>query len=78
MLVKLNTDWAKPRGVSGRRAAMQWIVENWRQKSVLYFGDDDNTYDLRLFEDIRCQFHQHFTCILYLRRSQKGKNILTT
>jgi beta-1,3-glucuronyltransferase len=43
----------KPRGVSGRRAGMQWIKENWQQKSVLYFGDDDNTYDLRLFEEIR-------------------------
>ena len=32
---------------------MQWIVQNWHQKSVLYFGDDDNTYDLRLFGEIR-------------------------
>lgn len=41
-----------PRGVSNRRAAIQWIRNNV-QSGVLYFGDDDNTYDLRLFEEIR-------------------------
>ena len=32
---------------------MQWVVRNFRQKSVLYFADDDNTYDLRIFDEIR-------------------------
>jgi len=32
---------------------MQWVLQNYYQNSVLYFGDDDNTYDLRLFEEIR-------------------------
>ena len=41
-----------PRGVSNRRAAIQWIRSNV-QSGVLYFGDDDNTYDLRLFDEIR-------------------------
>ena len=45
----------KPRGVSNRRASMKWILENheWPQEGVLYFADDDNTYDLKLFEQIR-------------------------
>jgi len=39
----------KPRGVSSRRAAMQWVLQNRKsQKSVIYFADDDNTYDLQV------------------------------
>ena len=51
----------KPSGVSGRRAGLNWVLENHRKvtsenqakNGVLYFADDDNTYDLELFEDIR-------------------------
>jgi beta-1,3-glucuronyltransferase S len=41
-----------PRGVSNRRAALKWIKEN-AKGGVLYFGDDDNTFDLALFDEIR-------------------------
>ena len=52
---KYRTKGAKPKGVSNRRASMKWILENhkWQQDGVLYFADDDNTYDLKLFEEIR-------------------------
>lgn len=44
----------KPRGVSQRNAAIQWILTNSNlPEGVLYFADDDNTFDLRLFKDIR-------------------------
>ena len=39
-----------------RNAGVEWIKGNVPEKlpdGVLYFGDDDNTYDLRLFEEIR-------------------------
>ena len=42
----------KPRGVAGRNEAMRWIVENVEGDGVMYFADDDNTYDLRLFEEV--------------------------
>ncbi|XP_059087516.1 galactosylgalactosylxylosylprotein 3-beta-glucuronosyltransferase S-like [Tigriopus californicus] len=44
----------KPRGVSQRNAALQWILTHPElPEGVLYFADDDNTFDLRLFKDIR-------------------------
>lgn len=40
-----------PRGVSSRRAGLHWVMQN-RKQGVIYFGDDDNTYDIRLFQQI--------------------------
>lgn len=42
-----------PRGVANRRAAINWIRTNAKRPGVLYFGDDDNTFDLKLFDEIR-------------------------
>lgn len=44
-----------PRGVANRRAALQWLRLNApiSAPGVLYFGDDDNAFDLRLFHEIR-------------------------
>ncbi|KYM77812.1 Galactosylgalactosylxylosylprotein 3-beta-glucuronosyltransferase P [Atta colombica] len=43
---------AKPRGVSNRNRGLQWIRTN-ATKGVFYFADDDNTYDIELFNEIR-------------------------
>ena len=40
-----------PKGVSNRNGALEWIVKN-TNSGVFYFADDDNTYDLRLFEEV--------------------------
>jgi beta-1,3-glucuronyltransferase len=43
----------KARGVSNRNRGLQWIRENnVDPDGVIYFADDDNTYDLRLFEEV--------------------------
>jgi len=43
----------KARGVSNRNKGLQWIRENYVDtRGVVYFGDDDNTYDLRLFDEV--------------------------
>ncbi|KAI8115071.1 Galactosylgalactosylxylosylprotein 3-beta-glucuronosyltransferase S [Lucilia cuprina] len=50
---RFHNSKSKPRGVSNRRAAMQWLRQRNITSGVLYFGDDDNTYDLKLFSEIR-------------------------
>lgn len=42
----------KPRGVSNRNRGLQWIRAN-ATEGVLYFADDDNTYNLEIFEQMR-------------------------
>lgn len=42
----------KPRGVSNRNRGLQWIRAN-ATEGVLYFADDDNTYNLHIFEQMR-------------------------
>ncbi|KAK3586638.1 hypothetical protein CHS0354_028494, partial [Potamilus streckersoni] len=45
-----------PRGVAQRNAALSWIREHVNPKEtqgVVYFADDDNTYDVRIFEEMR-------------------------
>ncbi|CAG5130585.1 unnamed protein product [Candidula unifasciata] len=56
---KLNMDdpnWLKPRGVLQRNAGLEWLRRNTsprRQPGVVYFADDDNTYSLKLFDEMR-------------------------
>ncbi|XP_042296171.1 galactosylgalactosylxylosylprotein 3-beta-glucuronosyltransferase 3 isoform X2 [Sceloporus undulatus] len=50
-----DPNWLKPRGVEQRNLALQWLRENreLHDKGTVYFADDDNTYSLRLFDEIR-------------------------
>ena len=42
---------AKPRGVSNRNRGLEWLRAN-ATSGVFYFADDDNTYDIQLFEEV--------------------------
>ena len=56
---------AKPRGVANRSLGLEWVIEN-SDEGVVYFADDDNTYDIRLFEEVgRLVFMKvlYFVCI---------------
>ena len=46
-----NLTGSKPRGVAGRNAGVSWVLNNTNQ-GVLYFADDDNSYDIRLFNEV--------------------------
>ncbi|NWZ29925.1 B3GA3 glucuronosyltransferase, partial [Asarcornis scutulata] len=47
--------WLRPRGVEQRNRALQWLRDTRppSEAAVVYFADDDNTYSLRLFEEMR-------------------------
>uniref|UniRef100_B4N5C9 Galactosylgalactosylxylosylprotein 3-beta-glucuronosyltransferase n=1 Tax=Drosophila willistoni TaxID=7260 RepID=B4N5C9_DROWI len=46
------TKRAKPRGVSNRNRGLDYLRAN-ASEGVLYFADDDNTYDISIFEQMR-------------------------
>lgn len=57
----------KPRGVSNRNRGLKWIRAN-ATEGVFYFADDDNTYDLDLFDQVNiffCFFSFNNYMILY-------------
>jgi galactosylgalactosylxylosylprotein 3-beta-glucuronosyltransferase 3 len=47
--------WTKPRGVVQRNAGLDWIRSKVDRSSegTIFFGDDDNTYALEIFEEVR-------------------------
>lgn len=46
-----------PRGTMQRNLALRWLRETFNvnnsQPGIVYFADDDNTYSLELFEEVR-------------------------
>ena len=47
--------WIKSRGVLQRNKGIAWLRDHHNELSgqgVVYFADDDNTYDVRLFEEV--------------------------
>lgn len=49
---KFKTKKSKPRGVSNRNRGLRWLRE-YANDGVFYFADDDNSYDVELFEQMR-------------------------
>ncbi|EDO30584.1 predicted protein, partial [Nematostella vectensis] len=47
--------WAKSRGLEQRNLGLSWLRKNVDPdvtRGVVYFADDDNTYDVRIFEEV--------------------------
>ena len=61
-----DPNWLKPRGVPQRNAGIQWLREKTAKDGVVYFADDDNTYDLRIFEEVICILYCPAFCQKYL------------
>lgn len=51
MPAKYRKNKVKPRGVSNRNRGLEWIRAN-SSEGVLYFADDDNTYDVEIFDEV--------------------------
>ncbi len=47
-----NNSWVG-RGVFNRIRGLEYVRRNAEPDSVLFFADDDNTYDVRVFEEMR-------------------------
>ena len=47
----------KPRGVANRNHGLQWVLSN-ADHGVIYFADDDNTYDIRIFKEVEYNHHK--------------------
>ena len=47
-------NWLRNRGVEQRNLAIDWLREYRGDETtgIVYFGDDDNTYDLQLFKEV--------------------------
>lgn len=45
-----------PKGVENRNKGVEWIIKHVQEtgddSGVFYFADDDNTYDIRLFDEV--------------------------
>ena len=50
-----DPNWLKPRGVQQRNVAIQHLTEQFKhdQNGLVYFMDDDNTYTIEVFNEIR-------------------------
>ena len=50
-----DPNWLQPRGVDQRNLGLKWIRHNVNPSTsgVVYFLDDDNTYSLKMFEEMR-------------------------
>lgn len=58
-----DPSWLKPRGAEQRNEGLRWLREMGSatkgkeaaalEEAVVYFADDDNTYSLQLFEEVR-------------------------
>lgn len=51
-----HMDKRSGRGVSNRLKAFEWLRHSYlgtEQNGVIYFADDDNAYDVRVFEEMR-------------------------
>ncbi|XP_046626686.1 galactosylgalactosylxylosylprotein 3-beta-glucuronosyltransferase I [Neodiprion virginianus] len=49
-----DPNWKKPRGVEQRNAGLKWLRENLTpdDEGIVFFADDDNTYSIKLFEEM--------------------------
>ena len=51
--------WIKPKGINQRNKGLSWVRENcdkFGNRGVVYIADDDNSYSIRLFDEVISRF----------------------
>ncbi|XP_074601591.1 galactosylgalactosylxylosylprotein 3-beta-glucuronosyltransferase sqv-8-like [Brevipalpus obovatus] len=51
-----DPSWLRPKGFNQRNEGLRWLRKNGDeidQNGVVYFADDDNTYDIAIFDEMR-------------------------
>ncbi|XP_034947476.1 galactosylgalactosylxylosylprotein 3-beta-glucuronosyltransferase I [Chelonus insularis] len=53
-LTAKDPHWKKPRGAAQRNAGLAWLRNNLNSSTngIVYFADDDNTYSIKLFQEM--------------------------
>ena len=47
-----KSTWTKHKGTMQRNTAINWLRKSSYESGVVYFADDDNVYNLKLFEEV--------------------------
>jgi hypothetical protein len=67
--IKAASSW--PKGVENRNRGLEWILKHAKEtgddSGVFYFADDDNTYDIRLFEEVLLSLNALVESVLFDR-----------
>ena len=73
---KNDPTWKKHRGVDQRNLGLKWIRDNVKDSNgVVYFADDDNTYDIDLFSEVRFYLVVFSECKQILLKQSDVKGI---
>ena len=59
------------KGSVSRNCALLWLRDSGIQSGVMYFADDDNFYDVRLFDEVRLMVGDYSIDYATCRKEQR-------
>ena len=65
----------QPKGVANRNGGLAWVRAQ-ATEGVVFFADDDNAYDLRLFEEVQLFLFFYCNWLFFLLSSSSSSSFL--